>query len=234
MKEISMHEPCSGVRIIRAIATTTMAFVLASGLCACGRNELKWTEDVRLPDGRVVTLDRYAEFKAPSQLGDPSTESLQRLSFKHPTTGEVVKWESSREQGFLKTIALWFDGDRPVLLTSPAYGGDDRRLSCPNPPYLVYEFIQGAWRARPLAQVGVDRLRSNTTAHPLENRAAIEANNRRLTADQTSDSYTYRNGNVRVPYVLDFKGMPAQTFDEQTCNYPSRTNYLLNKEGELK
>jgi hypothetical protein len=228
-----MHpERRAGAQIIRSMATTAVAVLLAGGLSSCSRNDLKWTEDVRLPDGRVVTLERYVEFKGPSQLGEPSTESLQRLSFKHPTTGEVVRWESAREQGFLETIALWLDGERPVLLTSPAYGGDDRRLGCPNPPYLVYEYIQGAWRTRPLAQISVDRLRSNMTAHSLENRAAIEANSRRLTADQTADSYTYRNGNVRVPYVLDFKGMPSQTFDEQTCTYPSRTNYLLHSEGK--
>jgi hypothetical protein len=229
MKEISMRpELRSAVHVIRAIATTTMALVLAGALSACARNDLKWIEDVRLPDGRVVTLDRYVEFKGPSQLGDPSTESLQRLSFKHPTTGEVVRWESAREQGLLKTIALWLDRERPVLLTRPAYGGDQIKLKCPNPPYLLYEYEQGSWRSKPLAQIGVDRLRSNMTTNSLEKRAELETNMRRLTADQTADSYTYRNGNVRVPYILDFKGMPEQTFRvHENCDRPN--NYLLAK-----
>jgi hypothetical protein len=234
MTDISTRpEPHSEAQIIRLIATTAMAFVLACALSACGRNDLKWTEDVRLPDGRVVTLERYTEFKGgSSQFGEPSTESLQRLEFKHPTTGEAVRWESTKERGYLETIALWLDKGTLVLLTQPAYGGDFRRLKCPNPPYLVYEFVRGQWQDKPLMQIGVEQLRSNMTTYVLERRQHIENNKRKLSADETSDSYTFRDGIRRVPYILDFKGMPQQTFDEQTCNYPSRTNNLLHSEGK--
>lgn len=194
--------------------------------CTGGSN-LSWTEDVKVPDGRVIALERYTEFKGgSSHLGDPSTESLQRFKFSHPTTGELVKWEDSEFPGRLKTIALWFDGEVPVLLTTPAYGGDFITFKCPNPPYFVYEYVQGHWRSKPLAKIGVDRLRSNMTTHSLEQRQYIEGYKRRLSAGQTADSYTYRDGTQRVPYIIEFKGMPEQTFRVyENCNRP--LNYLL-------
>lgn len=216
---------------------THRSFAAAMGIAMLGgcsnESKLSWTEDVKLPDGRVVTLQRYTEFKSgSSHLGDPSTESLQRFSFKHPKTGETIRWENTEEQGRLKTIALWLVGDTPTLLTRPAYGGDEWTFKCPNPPYLLYEYVQGQWKSKPLVQIGINRLRSNMTAHPLKKRQHIEDNKRHLTADQTADSYTYRDGKYRVPYVLDFTDMPPQTFAEQTCHYPSRVNYLLHDEGK--
>ncbi len=99
-------------------------------------SNLSWTEDVKLPDGRVVTLSRYVEFKGGgSQFGDPSTESLIRFEFKHPSSGEVVRWESTKQQKLQKTIALWLDNGKPMLLTEPAYGGELFAYGCPNPPY---------------------------------------------------------------------------------------------------
>ena len=39
--------------------------LLLAGACSRG-SELEWTEDVKLPDGRVVALKRYTEFKGGS------------------------------------------------------------------------------------------------------------------------------------------------------------------------
>jgi hypothetical protein len=199
-------------------------------LAACG-NDLTWTEDAKLPDGRVITLKRWVEFKGgSSHLGDPSTESRQTFEFKHPTTGQNIQWENTLEQGRLKTIALWLDKDKPQLLTEPAYGGDSIKYNCPNPPYLLHEYVASQWRAKPLAQVSLKSIRANLTTHPLETREMIERNRQHLTAAQTSDSYTYRDGVHKVPYVIQFEGMAVQTFKEDSCNYPSKVNYLLQLE----
>lgn len=219
----------AGAQTVCSIATT--ATILACGLSGCVRNDLKWTEDVKLPDGRVVNLGRYAEFKGgASHLGDPSTESLQRFEFKHPGTGELVRWESSERTGRLTTIALWLDQETPRLLARPSYGGDEFRFKCPNPPYLLFEHVQGGWRSVQLAQIGIERLRANMTTHLMERglRERIQESGLHLDANRTADSYTYRDGNIRVPYVLDFRTLPDQTFDEKNCD--RQLNDLLAKE----
>ena len=213
------------VRVIVAVSSAGLALVL-NAACSNGAT-LTWTEDVRLPDGRIITLERYSEFKAGAgQPGSRSTESLQRFKFKHPTTGVVVRWENVSAQGTLKTIALLFDGDKPLLLTRPAYGNDLITFRCPNPPYLLYEYVHGQWLSKPLAQIGVERLRANMTTHSLDEREQIERNKNHLSVEQTTNSYTYRDGKVRTPHILEFKGAPEQTFRVyENCDRP--LNYLL-------
>jgi hypothetical protein len=96
-------------------ACIVLLLLLTTALSACNKSNapLKWTEDVRLPDGRVVTLTRYQEFKGPHELGDTPSESDYWFEFKHPDTGEVVRWQSDRD---LETLALMMDGKVPVLL----------------------------------------------------------------------------------------------------------------------
>lgn len=192
--------------------------LLAIVLAACGSSDLTWTEDVKLPDGRVVTLKRWVEFKGAYAMGDTPNESKQRLEFKHPVTGEAVKWENVEDTGMLRTIALLLDNGTPLLLTQPNLAQDSRKLKCPNPPYLLFEYVAGQWRTKPLAQMPVKNIRANLTTHAKEKREEIEFNKRHLTAGKTLDSYAYYKGVHKVPYIINFEGMPKQTFVEQTCD----------------
>ncbi len=197
--------------------------VVVAGVAGCSDNaSLSWTEEVTLPDKRVITLERFVEFKGgASRPGDPATESLQRITFRHPDTGETVRWENTKEDGRLQTVALWLDQGTPLLLTDPAYGDAHIKYRCPNPPYLLYEYAHGKWSQRPLSQIGVDRLRANMTTRILEARSEIERGGHHLVAEQTANSYAYRDGKFRVPYVIEFKGMPEQTFVVyENCNRP--------------
>lgn len=221
-------------------------------LVGCGNNELTWTEDVRLPDGRVITLKRWVEFKGGnSHIGGQSTESRQSLEFKHPDTGEIVKWRNERPSGafgidatpspplsfdtgpdgvapaLLNTTALWLEQGKPQLLGRPAYGGDSRRFHCPNPPYLLYEYAAGQWRSKSLARIGIKQIRANLTVSPLNAQAEIKRNRQHLTVAQTADSYTLPAGTNTVPYLIQFEGMPAQTFERQNCSGPAPLNYLI-------
>jgi hypothetical protein len=181
-------------------------------LSACGKSdELTWTEDVKLPDGRVVTLTRWVEFKGAYAMGDTPNESKHRLEFKHPDTGEIVKWENSKEMGMLNTVALMLDKGSPNILSVPSLGDDSHKFNCPNPPYLLYEYANGQWQAKPLGRIPDKLIRANLTTHIKEKSEEIERKKRHLTAAQTSDSYTYSDVK-RVPYIINFEGMPAQTF----------------------
>lgn len=216
---------------MRTIRRSMQLLLWAPVLTACGNStEMAWTEDVKLPDGRVLTLTRWVEFKGPHAMGDTATESKQRLEFKHPETGEIVKWENAKEPGILTTVALWLDSGRPILLGTPAYGDDSFKYNCPNPPYLLYEYVAGQWRTKPLVQVPINIIRANLTTHSKMMRDEIETNNRHLTAAQTSDSYTYREGVHKIPYVIKFEGMPMQTFETRNCD--RKLNKLLLTEGK--
>ncbi len=229
--------------------------VCSTLLAGCGSGDLTWTEDVRLPDGRVITLKRWVEFEGgSSHFREPSTESRQSFEFKHPDTGEIVKWRNQMPQGpfhmdlassapasfdtgpdniapaRLNTIALWLEQGKPRLLGKPMYGGDLDRFYCPNPPYLLYEYAAGRWHNRPLAEIRIKQIRANLTVSPLNARREIESNRRHLTAEQTADSHTRPTGTYLVPYVIEFEGMPAQTFKFEDCSRVSNLRDLIVEE----
>ena len=208
--------------------------LLAATLIGCGSGDaLEWTEDVRLPDDRVITLKRVVEFKGPQPLGGTPTESFQKFEFKHPDSNESIKWESHKKDGYLKTVAIWFEQGRPVLLLMPAYGDDKHKFNCPNPPYLLQEFVDKRWQEKPLSKIPISEIRSNMTTHVKELRGAIEKRRYRLTTRETANSFIPYEGKELVPYVVRFEGMPTQTFALENCSYASRANKLIRK-GEAK
>jgi hypothetical protein len=209
------------------LARGLLAVSVATMLNGCGGDELAWTEDVQLPGGPTVTVKRRVEFKGPSHLGEPSTESYQQFEFRNPSSGEVVRWENTSQQGQLASLALWLNAGKVFLLTTPLYVGDEFKYNCPNPPYLLYEFVSGHWRSKPLKEIEVGRIRANMTSHPLIARERIEKNGFRLSAEMTADSYTYVDGRRKVPYIIRFDGMPEQTFATSNCT--RLRNYLLSE-----
>ncbi|WP_316874427.1 hypothetical protein [Ralstonia edaphi] len=134
--------------MLNRFAGVVGALVFAVGLTACDKlgTPLKWTEDVRLPDGRIVTLTRYQEFNGWRDLGGPPTESDYWFEFRHPDTGQIVRWKWDRT---LESLALMMDGRTPMLLVMPNFNGSEQN-KCPNPPYLLYRFA-GGWEQVPLA-----------------------------------------------------------------------------------
>jgi hypothetical protein len=214
---------------MKLLLKVVQLMLMVTLLTACdSSDELTWTEDVKLPDGRVITLKRWVEFKGAYAMGDTPNESRQRLEFKHPVTGETVKWENAEDTGMLRTIALLLDNGTPVLLTEPNLGQDFRYFKCPNPPYLLFEYAAGQWRNKPLVQISVRNIRSNITSRPKQKREEIEAGKRHLTVEQTRESYTSSSVAYQVPYVIAFDNMPTQTFSDADCSRPSNINDLIS------
>ena len=188
-----------------------LAVICATAAIAACSNEsapLKWTEDVRLPDGRVVTLTRYQEFKGWRNLGETPSVSDYWFEFKNPATGQVVKWKSDRD---LTTLALIMNEKVPELLVMPNFGGFDRK-GCPNPPYLLYRYEELRWIQVPVDQISIKRLRVNMTFDPDAERQHIKAANYRLTVDQTGNSE-----HDQRPFIINFALMTQQTFKAENC-----------------
>lgn len=194
-----------------------LAIAVFIALSAYFGNDLEWTEDVRLPDGRIVTLSRSAEFKGgTAPFGKRQTESKQRFEFRDPESGKSVIWTNTKTEGRLRTLALGISNGKPWLLSTPAYGNDLYMYKCPGPPYLLFEYANGVWASKPLAQIPVKRIRANMTTNVLEASASITNGNIKLSADQTGNSYT------------NYEGMPVQTFDNNNCSMgSSRMSWLL-------
>jgi len=181
-----------------------------------GERSLRWTEDVQLPDGRVVTLTRYQAFRDANY--DPGDYWFE---FTNPATRERIRFESTRGVG---PVSLLADGEDFLLLTTFPYGmvsylGYD----CPNPPYILKRFRQGFWVDVELTKSPQKVIAANLTTSIVDAVEKIKSSNYYLNVAQT------KNQSLNLtPYVVDLTLMGQQTFGNRNCS--SARNYLLRKD----
>lgn len=200
------------------------AALITALLIACNEDSsIRWTEDVLLQDGRTVTLTRYQEFKGQHYIGEPPTDSAYWFEFKHPDTGENIRWETQQEPG---TVALLIQDHVLTLLTSPRFGRGLSSFNCPNPPYLLYRYEGGTWTRIDLALIPFKRVKSNMTFAASDRLALIKASNFRLGLETTArPEYQFK------PWVMDFENV-KQTFDPANCT--RKLDYLVADESERR
>ncbi len=213
---IGRTEKC--VRISRfqsifGIWRVLVCVLVLAGVSACSDSRsLKWTEDVLLPDGRVVSLARYQEFKGPHEIGQPPTESDYWFEFKHPDTGDAVRWESDRD---LATRALVIDEGVVGLLVTPNFGGMYRK-KCPDPPYLLFYYNAGEWHEESIETLRGRQITTNMTYGVSDSREEIRSSSYHLSKEQVLRN---ARGPFRDNKAIDFSKLTTQTFGMR-CNPP--------------
>jgi hypothetical protein len=190
-----------------------MAIGMTIALAGCER--IRWTEDVRLPDGRTITLTRLQNYGGPTEIGQHSSARDYWFEFTNPDTGERVRWQSDRE---LATVALLIHDRAPYLLLMTAFYSSKVKFGCPDPLYLLYRYEGGRWLSTPLADIPVKRLRANVTS--AADKDLREGRIKHLPVERTQSSYVLNN----KPWLMDFTNV-HQTFDPRNCNRQS--DYLL-------
>lgn len=196
-------------------ACTVCALCIAAAACELFYDRsLTWTEQVKQPDGSVIVVTREQEFRDRNyDVGD------HRLEFKHPKTGEYVRWYGHRH---LNVVALLTVDSDTFLLAIPTWGSSEQFLNCPNPPYLLYRF-RDTWSHIPLSEVPVKELRPNVLAHVWLHIDEIKKSNWNVPVPVTiTQSQTYN----RQPWIIDFGSMTEQTFGK---NCGRAANMLIKK-----
>lgn len=186
-----------------AFAATAL---LAGPLAVRADPALDWTEDVRLPGGRITSLKRHMEFNGPHELRQRSTSSGQWLEFINPANGQKVRWEGDRTQ---ETAALLISDGAPWLLVHLTFNGW-RFNFCPHPPFLLFKYEDGTWTRKPVEAIPLKKLRANLSSYI--DRDAIAARKYYLPAEVTADSSYDRR-----PWWISFEGLDRQTYD---CRRP--------------
>jgi hypothetical protein len=199
------------------LAALCWAIGLVGALAGCGR--ARWTEDVRLPDGRTITLTRTQNFGGPTEIGQRSTTTQYSLEFSNPDTGERVRWERDRD---LAPVAVLIHDRTPYLLLMPGFASSARELGCPDPPYLLYRYAGGRWSSTPLPDIPVKQLRANVTTVPDDDIRSGDVTH--VSVARTQDSYVMNH----QPWVMNFTNV-HQKFDPRHCD--ERSDYLLDREG---
>ena len=197
----------------RQAQTWALLLCIACFLAACGVEKLNWTEDVLLPDGRIVRVTRHQEFGGNTVLTESATVSDYRLEFVHPDTGERVRYEGTRQ---FDTIALFIENRESYLVLSYGIGGQDRHDGCPVPGVVFQRYRQGKWTGVTFAESPLKIVTQNLIHNAKSDRADLEKHKRQITPATFNNLFkTYR-----PKLVVDIQGMAGPTLH---CSKPPKS-----------
>lgn len=153
----------------------SFAVLVFAAACSPRQSVLKWTEEVRLPDQRVVVLEREQRFD------ESDFVSSYWFEFKHPESGEQVRYENNKE---FSTVELYLDRGAVHLVVTPTFATHFYEAGCPNPPYFVFRYENQRWNQVPLMQSSLKKISENVTVDPKRVRGEIKKRDYVIRVDQ--------------------------------------------------
>jgi hypothetical protein len=147
-----------------------------------------WKEEVQLHDGRVLLIERSFNLG-----GHPTLDARERrpldetITFTLPESGQKVVWKTDfdntvPEPNSLGPLLLDIVGGDPYLATSPAGCIAYNKWGRPNPPYILFKYVNGSWQQIPLKEFPAELVQANlmnmpasSQLKPYYNVAAVKA-----------------------------------------------------------
>lgn len=163
---------------IKRIINLGLLFVIGISINACagvtGPNDTttSWKEEVVLHDGKIVVVERLFH------LGEyPTADSHNRspldqiLTFTLPETNRKISWTTeyknqSPEPNSLGPLLLDVVDGVPYLATSPAGCIAYNKWERPNPPYVVFKYVNDIWKRIPLEEFPAALVKANLMSKP--------------------------------------------------------------------
>lgn len=147
------------------------SMIACAGLPGSG-STMNWKEEVVLHDGKVLVVERFFH------LGDyPTADSHNRsqldqtLTFTLPDANKKISWKTEYknnvpEPNSLGPLLLDVVGGIPYLATSPAGCIAYNKWSRPNPPYILFKYVDDEWMRIPLEEFPAELVRANLMSEP--------------------------------------------------------------------
>ena len=132
------------MNVAKRIERMTLGFALASLplLVGCGDNTLTWQEEVKLLDGRVITVTQKNRVE----------EGVSRefwLMIKLPEIGsQEIVWHEN-----LSPVVLNIYQNKLYVVGIPYTTREFRQYGNPKPPYLGYRYEAGRWQLIPFNEI---------------------------------------------------------------------------------
>lgn len=157
--------------MLRAFKTIGLVLTLGVSMSACSAT-MSWKEEVVLYDGKVVVVERFYNLG-----GYPAIESRNRapldqtITFTLPGSNKTVSWKTeyrndSPEPNGLGPLLLDVVGGVPYIATSPAGCISYNKWGRPNPPYILFKYINDEWKRIPLEEFPAELVQANLMSRP--------------------------------------------------------------------
>jgi hypothetical protein len=131
-----------------------------------------WKEEVQLHDGRVLLIERSYNLG-----GYPTLDARERrlldetITFTLPESNQKVVWKTDfndtvSEPNSLGSLLLDIVGGVPYLATGPAGCIAYNKWGRPNPPYILFKYVNDTWQQIPLKEFPAELVQANLMNMP--------------------------------------------------------------------
>jgi len=145
----------TSIEIMKRIVKLGLLLLVVMSMSACTGlipRSMSWKEEVKLQDGQIIVVDRHYKLG-----GYPAIESRERaalnqtVTFRLPGTNKKIIWQtdfrdSQPEPNSLGALLLDVVDGVPYLATSPAGCIAYNKWGRPNPPYVLYKYVNDEWQ----------------------------------------------------------------------------------------
>lgn len=167
-----MNRPHS---LLKRITQFVMILTMGASMSACAGlsgHSKRWKEEVQLHDGRVIVVERsfnLGDYSAPGSLERPALD--ETLTFALPGANKEIVWKTEfrndvPEPNSLGPLLLDIVDGAPYLATSPAGCIAYNKWGRPNPPYILFKYINDEWKRIPLEEFPPKLVQKNLMSTP--------------------------------------------------------------------
>lgn len=104
--------------------------------------EIRWKEEVRLHDGRVIMVERWAKRQWMGELGHRGLPLWSEIRAKNPNTGAEISWY---EDAGSDAYVFDFIGDKAYLAARVSFYQPCKKYHFPKRDFVFFRF-DGIWK----------------------------------------------------------------------------------------
>ena len=209
-----------GMAMKKWLAMISLA-IFGGGMCACAMGgKMNWKEEVLLHDGRSMVVER--SFKLG---GYPALEAQERspldqtITFTVPGKNKQISWVTEYRDdkpgpNSLGALLLDVVDGIPYLATSPAGCVAYNKWGRPNPPYILFKYVNDKWQQIPLKEFPRELVEANLMGIPASKRLKPYYNVEASRAERNSGNVNvYAKTIVREPIPNLWSGCGEMVYD---------------------
>jgi len=135
----------------------------------------EWKEEVKLNDGQVMVVERHYNLGGyPTLDGHERSLIDETFTFTLPDSNQKISWKTEfrndvPELNSLSPLLLDVVGGIPYLATTPAGCIAYNKWGRPNPPYVLYKYVNDEWKLIPLEEFPAVLVHANLMGRPASN-----------------------------------------------------------------
>ena len=172
------------LRVIKTIGWVLASVISISAYAGfLGFGGESWKEEVLLHDGQKLIVVRSQTRGGNHEIGQEIPIAEHEISFTLPDVHEAIIWKDTPTSGnndySLVLLAIdVFDGV-PYIVTTTTTCTSYNKWDRPNPPYVLFKYVQKVWQRVPLAELPAEIKEANVVinievyAHRLDSHSGI-------------------------------------------------------------